>query len=242
MHFAERLADWGPRPPSKCWRARRHSRPRAAQVDPPRDRRARLRHAAATSARPPPRRWRRASRTTDPRPGLPEFRKADRRAVAVASAASRATPTTSWSRPGAKPIMFFAMLALLEEGDEVLYPESRLPDLRVGRQLPQRARGAAACCAKQNGFDLDLKELESKVTSRTKLLVLNSPHNPTGAVLKPETVEAIAALRAQARLPHPRRRDLRPHPVRGTPPLDRLAARHGRAHDRARRLLQDLRR
>ena len=45
-----------------------------------------------------------------------------------------------------------------------------------------------------NEFDLDLKELESKITSRTKLLVLNSPHNPTGAVLKPETVEGIAAL------------------------------------------------
>src|SRR5262249_42785956 len=43
-------------------------------------------------------------------------------------------------------------------------------------------------------FDLDLKELERKISGRTRLLVLNSPHNPTGAVLKPETVEGIAAL------------------------------------------------
>jgi len=95
--------------------------------------------------------------------------------------------------PGGKPIMFFAMLALVEEGDEVLYPNPGFPIYEsVANFL--NARAIPLMLREQNGFDLDIQELESKITSRTKLLVLNSPHNPTGAVLKPETVEAIAAL------------------------------------------------
>jgi aspartate/methionine/tyrosine aminotransferase len=95
--------------------------------------------------------------------------------------------------PGAKPIMFFTMLALLEEGDEVLYPNPGFPIYEsVANFL--NARAIPLVLREQNGFDLDIRELESKVTSRTRLLVLNSPHNPTGAVLKPETIEAIAAL------------------------------------------------
>jgi len=95
--------------------------------------------------------------------------------------------------PGAKPIMFFTMLALLEEGDEVLYPNPGFPIYEsVANFLG--ARTVPLALKVENDFDLDLRELESKITSRTKLLILNSPHNPTGAVLKPETVRAVAEL------------------------------------------------
>ncbi len=95
--------------------------------------------------------------------------------------------------PGAKPIMFFTMLALVEEGDEVLYPNPGFPIYEsVANFLG--ARAIPLPLKVENDFDLDIKDLESKITSRTKLLILNSPHNPTGAVLKPETVRAIADL------------------------------------------------
>jgi aspartate/methionine/tyrosine aminotransferase len=95
--------------------------------------------------------------------------------------------------PGAKPIMFFTMLALLEEGDEVLYPNPGFPIYEsVANFL--NARAVPLHLREENEFDLDLKELEKKITGRTKLLILNSPHNPSGAVLRPETIEGIAAL------------------------------------------------
>jgi len=127
-----------------------------------------------------------------PSAGLPEFRKT----IADIWKAERNIPCDADSvvvTPGAKPIMFFVMMALLEEGDEVLYPNPGFPIYEsVARFI--NARAVPLHLKEQNEFDLDLKELESKITSRTKLLVLNSPHNPTGAVLKPETVEGIAAL------------------------------------------------
>jgi len=127
-----------------------------------------------------------------PSAGLPEFRTV----IAEQWKAERNIPCDLDNvvvTPGAKPIMFFAMLALLEEGDEVLYPNPGFPIYEsVANFL--NARPIPLALREENGFDLDLKELESKITSRTRLLVLNSPHNPTGAVLKPETVEGIAAL------------------------------------------------
>jgi aspartate/methionine/tyrosine aminotransferase len=127
-----------------------------------------------------------------PSAGLPEFRAL----IAEQWSRDRGIPCDAENvvvTPGGKPIMFFAMLALLEEGDEVLYPNPGFPIYEsVANFL--NARAIPLVLKEQNGFDLDIKELESKITSRTRLLVLNSPHNPTGAVLKPETVEAIAAL------------------------------------------------
>jgi aspartate/methionine/tyrosine aminotransferase len=127
-----------------------------------------------------------------PSAGLPEFRTV----IAEQWKAERNIPCDLDNvvvTPGAKPIMFFAMLALLEEGDEVLYPNPGFPIYESVANFIN-ARPIPLALREENGFDLDLKELESKITSRTKLLVLNSPHNPTGAVLKPETVEGIAAL------------------------------------------------
>jgi aspartate aminotransferase len=127
-----------------------------------------------------------------PSAGLPEFRKV----IAQQWKAERNIPCDYENvivTPGAKPIMFFVMMALLEEGDEVLYPNPGFPIYEsVANFL--NARAIPLALSEANDFDLDLRELERKITSRTKLLVLNSPHNPTGAVLKPETVEGIAKL------------------------------------------------
>jgi len=127
-----------------------------------------------------------------PSAGLPEFRKA----IADKWRVDRGIPCDADNvvvTPGAKPIMFFVMLALLEEGDEVLYPNPGFPIYEsVANFL--NAKAVPLHLREGNEFDLDLHELEKKVTGRTKLLVINSPHNPTGAVLKPETVEGIAAL------------------------------------------------
>ncbi len=127
-----------------------------------------------------------------PSAGLPEFR----RLIAERWGRERSIPCDADNvvvTPGAKPIMFFAMLALLEEGDDVLYPNPGFPIYEsVANFL--NARTIPLVLREANGFDLDIQDLESKLSSRTRLLVLNSPHNPTGAVLKPETVQAIAAL------------------------------------------------
>ncbi|MBI5710879.1 MAG: pyridoxal phosphate-dependent aminotransferase [Candidatus Eisenbacteria bacterium] len=127
-----------------------------------------------------------------PSPGLPEFRKI----IAEQWKAERGIPCDADNvvvTPGGKPIMFYTMMALLEDGDDVLLPNPSFP---IYESLVNflGARPVPLPLGDENGFDLDLKDLESKITSRTKLLILNSPHNPTGAVLRPETVEGIAAI------------------------------------------------
>ncbi len=95
--------------------------------------------------------------------------------------------------PGGKPIMFFAILALVEEGDEVIYPNPGFPIYEsmirfVGaRPVPLRLR-------MENEFRVDVEELARLITPRTRMLILNSPANPTGGVLTREDLEAIAEL------------------------------------------------
>jgi aspartate/methionine/tyrosine aminotransferase len=125
-----------------------------------------------------------------PAPGIPELR------TAVANFLGRTgrmitTPDRVVVTPGAKPIMFFTILALCEEGDEVLYPDPGFPMYESitafagARPVPLPLREA-------NGFTVDPDELASLVTDRTRLLILNSPHNPCGGVSSPEQLEAIA--------------------------------------------------
>ena len=127
-----------------------------------------------------------------PSAGLPELRQA----IAERWKRERAIPCDADHvvvTPGAKPIMFFVMLALLEAGDEVLVPNPGFPIYESVASFLD-ARPVPLALRAENGFDLDMRELESKITSRTRLLVLNSPHNPSGAVMRPETVEQVAAL------------------------------------------------
>lgn len=119
-----------------------------------------------------------------------------REAIAEDVSRSRGIPVSPEQvvvTPGAKPIIFFLMLCCLDEGDEVLYPEPGFPTYEsvasfIGaRPVPLRLR-------EENGFRLDLEDLQAKLTARTRMLVLNSPENPTGSILSAADLEAIAAL------------------------------------------------
>jgi aspartate aminotransferase len=94
--------------------------------------------------------------------------------------------------PGGKPIIFFSMLALIEEGDEVIYPDPGFPiyqsmiDYAGGKAVPVRLR-------EERGFAMDVDDLASLITDRTKLIILNSPQNPTGSVMSRRDIERTAA-------------------------------------------------
>ena len=95
--------------------------------------------------------------------------------------------------PGAKPIMFYAMFALINPGDEVIVPDPGFP---IYESMARFAGGVPVPLPirMRNGFGVDVDELESLVTARTRLLVLNSPANPTGGVLPRAAIERIAEI------------------------------------------------
>src|SRR5207302_2308516 len=93
--------------------------------------------------------------------------------------------------PGGKPIIFFSILALAEEGDEIIYPNPGFPiyesmiDYVGAKAVPIRLR-------EEMDFRLDVDELAGLINNRTKLVILNSPQNPTGGVLTKNDIEEIA--------------------------------------------------
>ncbi len=127
-----------------------------------------------------------------PSPGDPELREA----IAETISKSRGvdvTPEEVVVVPGAKPIIFFGIMALVNEGEEVIYPNPGFPIYEsvinfVGAKpvpLPLR---------EENEFRLDAEELGRLITPRTKMIIINSPQNPTGSVLTLEDLEAIARM------------------------------------------------
>jgi aspartate/methionine/tyrosine aminotransferase len=127
-----------------------------------------------------------------PAPGIPELR------TAVADFLERTgrlstSPDRVLVTPGAKPIMFFTIMALCEEGDEVLYPDPGFP-MYASIAAFAGATPVPVPLREENGFVIDPEELASLVTPRTKLLILNSPHNPCGSASTPEQLEAIAEI------------------------------------------------
>jgi len=105
----------------------------------------------------------------------------------------RTTPDRVVVTPGAKPIMFFTILALCEEGDEVIYPDPGFP-MYESIAAFAGATPVPVSLREENGFRLDPDELASLVTDRTKLLILNAPHNPCGSALTREDLEPIARM------------------------------------------------
>jgi aspartate aminotransferase len=93
--------------------------------------------------------------------------------------------------PGAKPIMFFTILALCQAGDEVLYPDPGFP-MYESIAAFAGARPVPVPLREEHGFRMDPEELASLVTERTRLVILNSPHNPCGSMLTAADVEAVA--------------------------------------------------
>ncbi len=93
--------------------------------------------------------------------------------------------------PGAKPIMFYSILALLEEGDEAVYPNPAFPIYESMINFVG-AKPVPIPLREELDFRFDIDELRSKITPHTKLIIINSPHNPTGGVLELDDIRAIA--------------------------------------------------
>ncbi len=134
-----------------------------------------------------------------PSAGLPEVREAiakhvgETRGLAVA-------PEEIVVTPGAKPIMFFTIMTLVGEGDEVIYPNPGFPiyesviNFVGGVPVPIPLR-------EETGFGFDLELFERKVSPRTRLIIVNSPQNPTGGVLDRGQLERIARIAAERSIP-----------------------------------------
>jgi len=95
--------------------------------------------------------------------------------------------------PGAKPIQFFSMLALVNPGDEVVYPNPGFPTYESVISF-LGGKAVAIPLREESDFNFDLDLLRERVNGRTRLIVLNSPQNPTGGVLNRAGIEAIAEL------------------------------------------------
>src|SRR2546427_254357 len=95
--------------------------------------------------------------------------------------------------PGGKPIIFFPILALIEPGDEVIYPNPGFPIYESMIRF-SGARPVPIPLREDRGFSFDLGVLEKSISPKTKMLILNSPQNPTGGIIPPEDIRAIADL------------------------------------------------
>lgn len=127
-----------------------------------------------------------------PTPGFPEFREA------IAADVSRTRGVTVGAEhvcvvPGGKPIIFFTMMALLEPGDEVIYPNPGFPIY----ESMIRYLGAVPVpipLVESRGFSFNLDTLRDRLSSKTKLVILNSPANPTGGVIPRDDLAQMAAM------------------------------------------------
>ena len=125
-----------------------------------------------------------------PTAGIPELREA----IAGDVARSRAIdvgPEQVVVTPGGKPIMFFSILALVEEGDEVLLPNPAFP---IYESMVNFVGGRPVFVPlrQEHGFRFDLDEFEAGLGDRTKLVILNSPANPTGGALTAGDIAGLA--------------------------------------------------
>ena len=129
-----------------------------------------------------------------PAAGLPQTREA------IADYVSRTRGITVAANevcvvPGGKPVMFYSILALCESGDEVIYPNPGFP---IYESMIAFSGATPVSCPlrESNGFSLDPQDVISQLTPNTKMVILNSPANPTGGVTSREQLEeVIAALR-----------------------------------------------
>ncbi|HIF72838.1 MAG TPA: pyridoxal phosphate-dependent aminotransferase [Dehalococcoidia bacterium] len=95
--------------------------------------------------------------------------------------------------PGGKPVMFFTIMALIEEGDEVIYPNPGFPIYESmirymgGTPVPMQLN-------EETGYNADIENLRSLITPQTKLMIVNSPNNPCGSVIPESDLEKIAQM------------------------------------------------
>ena len=95
--------------------------------------------------------------------------------------------------PGGKPVMFFTIMSLVDPGDEVIYPNPGFPiyesmiNYMGGKAVPMQLQ-------EERGYNADVDEVESLITPRTKLLIVNSPNNPCGSVTSKKDLQRMAEL------------------------------------------------
>jgi aspartate aminotransferase len=127
-----------------------------------------------------------------PTQGLPELREA------IADYVSRTRGIRTDARnvcvtPGGKPIIYFPLIALLEEGDEVIYPNPGFPIYESMIRF-LGAKPVPMPLEEKRGFSFDLDLFRDRLTNKTKLVILNSPQNPTGGVIPPDDLREIATM------------------------------------------------
>ena len=102
--------------------------------------------------------------------------------------------------PGAKPIMFYVILALAQAGDEVIYPNPGFPIYESVIKF-SGAKPVPVPLIEERGFSLDVDHLRRLVTDKTKLIILNSPQNPTGGIIPAEDMKGIAEIAVEHQIP-----------------------------------------
>ncbi len=127
-----------------------------------------------------------------PPQGLPELREAIADHICQTRGV-RVGPGNVCVVPGGKPIIFFPMLALVEAGDEVVYPNPGFPIYESMINF-LGAKPVPIPLIEERGFSFDLARLRSSLSAKTKLLILNSPHNPTGGLIPAADIQAIAEM------------------------------------------------
>lgn len=93
--------------------------------------------------------------------------------------------------PGAKPLLFFPMMALLEPGDEAIYPDPGFPSYRAIIEI-MGAKPIPIPLKEEKGFSFDMQEFEKRVNENTRLVIINSPSNPTGGIIPEPDLKIIA--------------------------------------------------
>ena len=134
-----------------------------------------------------------------PSVGLPELREAIAEEVSSTRGIS-VNPDQVIVTPGAKPIMFYTILALAAEGDEVIYPNPGFPIYESVIKFAG-AKPVPVPLTEDRNFSLDVDYLKSLITDRTRLLIVNSPQNPTGGAIPKADLEAIAEIAVKHRIP-----------------------------------------
>jgi aspartate aminotransferase len=126
-----------------------------------------------------------------PSAGMPELREAIARDVSRTRGVKVSSDEVVVV-PGGKPTIFFTFLAFVEEGDEVIYPNPGFPIYESMSNF-LGAKAVPVHLREEKDFKLDINELADAITGRTRLVVLNSPHNPTGGVMSEQDVREVAA-------------------------------------------------
>ena len=131
-----------------------------------------------------------------PSAGIPELREEAARYLSTSRNVS-VDPANVLVGTGAKPFLFFTILATCNPGDEVVYPDPGFPIYESAIRWAG-ATPVALPLLEERDFAFDIADLESRLSPRTKLVILNSPQNPTGGALSPEETETAAALLADS--------------------------------------------